>query len=204
MSRDDEQGSAVATAGHDEQALLATGLLSICKQLLGRVRVLEEALAAHPELAAQLTRQKRFQAAFEEDEFGRATAELRVETTGPARLDLDLTAVPTLDVRTLVPPGNAASWAAWAAGEPNAAERRAALDLLVRVAATGARATSYAPYLGADLPGTGTTVFRYAFAPVEAVAAVRASLEPKPAALALAGVALLLLLANAALLWRAS
>lgn len=77
MSRDDEQGSAVATAGHDEQALLATGLLSICKQLLGRVRVLEEALAAHPELAAQLTRQKRFQAAFEEDEFGRATAELR-------------------------------------------------------------------------------------------------------------------------------
>jgi hypothetical protein len=33
---------------------------------------------------------------------------------------------------------------------------------------------------------------------------VRAALEPQPAALAAAGVALLLLLANAALLWRSS
>ena len=135
---------------------------------------------------------------------GGASVQFAVTTAGPGTLALDLTAGPALDPRTLAPPGGAASWAQWAAGEPDLAARQAALDLLVRTAAAGARAASYAPYLGADLPGTGTTEFRYAFAPVEAVELVRASLEPKPAALALAGVALLLLLANAALLWRSS
>jgi hypothetical protein len=76
------------------------------------------------------------------------------------------------------------------ARRPPAEQRRAALATLVQVAATGARAASYAPYLGADLPGTGTTVFRYAFAPVEATAAVRAPLEPRPGPIALTGVAL--------------
>ena len=133
-----------------------------------------------------------------------ATAELRVVLPGPGRLDLDLTAIPALDPRTLDPPGGAASWAAWAARSPDAAARRAALDLLVTTAATAARATSYSPYLGADLPGTGTTTFRFSFAPPEQVAAGRAPLEPKPGALVAAGVALLLLLGNAALIWRQS
>lgn len=133
-----------------------------------------------------------------------ATAELRVEATGSARLDLDLTAVPTLDVRTLVPPGNAASWGAWAAGEPDVAERRAALDLLVQTAAIGARATSYSPYLGADLPGTGTTMFRYSFAAPAELEQVAQDLTPRWGAIALAAVALLLLAGNAALLWRRS
>jgi hypothetical protein len=135
---------------------------------------------------------------------GGASVEFTVTTTGEATLALDLTAVPALDPRALAPPGGAPTWAAWAAGGPDAAARKAALDLLVRTAATGARATSYAPYLGADLPGTGTTQFRYAFAPVEQVEVARAALEPKPAALAVAGLALLLLLGNAALLWRSS
>ena len=67
-----------------------------------------------------------------------------------------------------------------------------------------ARATSYSPYLGADLPGTGTTAYRFSFAEPERLAAARTPLSPKAGALAAAGVALLLLLAHAAPLWRAS
>jgi hypothetical protein len=133
-----------------------------------------------------------------------ATAELRVEVTASTRLDLDLTAVPALDPRLLQPPGGAASWAAWAAAGPPVEARRQALDLLVATAATGARATSYSPYLGADLPGSGTTVFRYAFAAPDAVEQAARRLEPRPRALALAGFAVLLLLGNGVLLWRRS
>jgi hypothetical protein len=136
-----------------------------------------------------------------------ATAELRVDVTGPARLEVDLTAVPALDPRVLVPPQAAASWAAWAAAGPDAEARRAALDLLVQTAATGARATSYSPYLGADLPGTGSTTFRYSFAePEQAEQAeqVTLALTPRPGALAVTAVALLLLAANGVLLWRRS
>lgn len=132
------------------------------------------------------------------------TVEFTVAAPGPGTLRLDLTVVPVLDARTLVPPGGAATWAAWAARGPDAAARRAALDLLVQVAATGARASSYSPYLGADLPGTGTTAFRYAFAPAEAVEAVRAPLEPQPRAIALAGLAALLVLGTGAGIWRLS
>ena len=133
-----------------------------------------------------------------------ASAELQVAVPGPGVLDVDLTAVPALDPRTLVPPGGAASWAGWAATGPPQPARRAALDLLVATAAAGARATSYSPYLGADLPGTGTTVFRYAFAAPEQAAAVARALEPRRGAIALALVALLLLAANGVLLWRRS
>lgn len=133
-----------------------------------------------------------------------AAAELRVELPAAGRLDLDLTAIPALDSRTLDPPDGAASWAAWAAAAPDAAARRAALDLLVATAATAARATSYSPYLGADLPGTGTTSFLFSFAAPEVAVAARAALEPRPGAITAALVALLLLLANGALIWRAS
>ena len=135
---------------------------------------------------------------------GGASVAFTVLADGPGRVQLDLSAVPALDPRALAPPGGAPDWGAWARSRPDRAARVAALDLLVRVAATGARATSYAPYLGADLPGSGTTVFRYGFAPVEAVAAVRAPLEPKPGAIVLAGVALALVVGNAAALWRQS
>lgn len=133
-----------------------------------------------------------------------ASAQLRVDVAAATSLDLDLTAVPALDPRTLEPPDDAASWADWAAAGPDAAARRAALDLLVQTAAVGARATSYSPYLGADLPGTGTTVFRYAFAAPEVVERARAALTPRPGAIVVAGLALLLLAGNGVLLWRRS
>ena len=133
-----------------------------------------------------------------------ATAELLVELAAPGRLVLDLTAVPALDPRTLEPPAGQPDWVSWAASGPDVAARTAALDLLVRTAATGARATSYSPYLGADLPGTGSTTYQYAFAPPEALPAVEEVLEARPGAIALAGVALLLLLGNGVLLWSRS
>lgn len=132
------------------------------------------------------------------------TAELLVDVTGPALLELSLRAVPALDPRTLRPPGGAASWAAWAATGPDQAARRSALDLLVATAASGARATSYSPYLGADLPGTGTTEFRYAFAAVEVAPAATAPLSPRPVPIALAGLALLLVGGGAVRLWQRS
>jgi len=131
-------------------------------------------------------------------------AVLRVELSGAARLELDLTVVPAFDPRTLDPPDGAASWAAWARSGPSQAARRAALDLLVATAATAARATSYSPYLGADLPGSGSTVFRYSLAAPPELEQRAVDLTPRPGALALTGVALLLLAGNGVLLWRRS
>jgi len=115
---------------------------------------------------------------------------------------LDLTAVAALDPRELAPPRGLASWRAWAAARPPLVERKEALDLLVQVAATGARAGSYSPYLGADLVGTGSTSFRFSLAPKEIVQAGAVELEPRWGAISLAGLALLLLLVNLALIWR--
>jgi hypothetical protein len=64
---------------------------------------------------------------------------------------------------------------------PDARRRRSALDLLVATAATGAAPRRTRPYLGADLPGTGSTRFRYAFAAPEQVEQVAAALEPRRA-----------------------
>jgi hypothetical protein len=125
-----------------------------------------------------------------------------VTADGPGALALDLTAVAAFDARALAPPRGFPSWRAWAAARPPQAERKAALDLLVEVAATGARASSYSPYLGAELTGSGSTTFRYAFAPAERPVAVKDALHPRWGAIALAGVALLLLLTNAGLIWR--
>ena len=131
---------------------------------------------------------------------GRVT--LVVDAGGPGYLDLRLDASPALDPRQLAPPAGATSWAAWAAARPDRAARQAALDLLVQVAATAARASSYSPYLGADLPGTGSTTFRYAFAPPAVAVAARSELHAKPRAIALASLALLLLVTNSAMIWR--
>ena len=133
---------------------------------------------------------------------GDSSVEFTVNVASAGRLVADLAVVPTLDERVLAPPRGFATWAAWARSRPPLAERRAALDLLVSTAATGARASSYSPYLGVDLPGSGTTAFRYSFAPADVAAATRKQLEPKPGPIALAGVAVLLLVVNSALLWR--
>jgi hypothetical protein len=120
---------------------------------------------------------------------------------GPGTVVLDLSAVAALDPRVLTPLGFR-SWKAWAAARPGLAARKAALDLLVQVAATGARATSYSPYLGADLAGTGSTSFRWSMASAQKAAAPEASLEPRWGAISLAGAAALLVLVNLALVWR--
>ena len=130
--------------------------------------------------------------------------ELALAVAGPGRLALDLQVIPVLDPRTLAPPGGATSWARWAASAPPQAERVAALHALVSAAAVGARAASYSPYLGADLPGSGTTTFHYGFGPEPRQVRTVALQAPRPVALALAGVALALLLGNAVLLWRRS
>jgi hypothetical protein len=135
---------------------------------------------------------------------GGSSVDLDATVGGKGTILLDLTVVPALDPRLLKPPRGLATWSAWARSSPPVAERRAALDLLVATAATGARASSYSPYLGADLPGSGTTVFRYSFAPADAAATVRTALRPKPGPIALAGIALLMLLVNAGLIWRRS
>ena len=121
---------------------------------------------------------------------------------GAGTLLLALRAEAVLDARTLAPPRGFATWERWAASHPPLVERKAALDLLVQVAATGARATSYSPYLGADLLGSGSTSFRYGFAPAEKAAVVRAALEPRWGAIGLASLAFLLVLGNAGLIWR--
>jgi hypothetical protein len=135
---------------------------------------------------------------------GGGAVEFALAVDGPGALTLDLTAAPALDPRTLVPPGNAASWRAWAAAGPPLAERRTALDLLVQVAATGARASAYSPYLGADLPGTGRTAFRYAVARRDVTAAGPRDLTPQPGAIAVSGLAALLVLAAGTGVWRQS
>jgi hypothetical protein len=135
---------------------------------------------------------------------GGQQAQLSVEVAGPAVLALGATAVPAFDPRPLTPPGGAASWRAWAAADPDQAARRAALDLLVATAAAGARASSFSPYLGADLPGTGSTVFRVSFATPEALPQVEQPLRARRGPIAVTAVALLLLLGHGALLWRRS
>ncbi|MCU1693316.1 MAG: hypothetical protein JWM64_2407, partial [Frankiales bacterium] len=87
---------------------------------------------------------------------------------------------------------------------PGAASRRAALDLLVATAASGARAAAYAPYLGADLPGTGSTVFRFGLAAAPPEVVVRPALPPRHGAQVLAGLAGLFVLAGATAVWRLS
>lgn len=135
---------------------------------------------------------------------GSASVSFTVRAGGPGTLALDLTAVGALNARELAPPDGFASWARWAAAGPPPAQRKAALDLLVAVAASGARQSSYSPYLGADLAGTGSTSFHYGFAPAPAASVVRRALEPRWGAISLAGLALLLVLVNGALIWRRS
>jgi len=76
-----------------EETLLAVGLLNVCKQLLGRVRMLEEVIANHPELGEKLEAQERFKAAFEEDEYNRLQSELK-ELVTALEGDLDRIEVP--------------------------------------------------------------------------------------------------------------
>ena len=127
---------------------------------------------------------------------------LTVAVDGPGQLALHLNVVPALDARLLAPPEQAPTWARWAASGPAQPARAHALQQLVAAAAVGARAASFSPYLGADLPGTGSTSFRYQLTASPIADAVASRQTVRPLGIGLAGVALSLLLANAALLWR--
>lgn len=132
------------------------------------------------------------------------SVEFTAEVEGAGTLILALNVVPRLDPRILAPPRALPTWAAWARSKPPLAERQAALDLLIATAATGARASSYSPYLGADLPGTGSTVFRYSFRPPEKAASTRRVLHPRLGPIAVVAGGVLLLMAVGALMWRRS
>ena len=122
----------------------------------------------------------------------------------PGKVALELTATPALDPGGLRPPRGLASWSAWAASDPPAAERRAALDALVQAAATGSRASAYSPYLGSQLETRGRTVFRYVLATSRPAPAEPARLTPRPGAIGLAILAALALLGSGVALWRRS
>jgi len=134
----------------------------------------------------------------------RDSARFRLAVREPGKVALELTATPALDPGALLPPRRRASWSAWAAAGPPAAERRAALDLLVQAAATGSRASAFSPYLGSQLEPQGRTAFRYALATTRPVAAAPARLTPRPAPIVLAVLGALALLGSAVLLWRRS
>lgn len=135
---------------------------------------------------------------------GSTSVTFTAEVAEAATMSLEVTAVNALNPAELAPPHQLGSWSAWARSSPPLAERKAALDLLVEVAASGARDASYSPYLGADLLGTGATTFTFAFAPAAAMPVVVAALQPHWGALALVALALLLLLSGGVVVWRRS
>jgi hypothetical protein len=130
---------------------------------------------------------------------GEAAFTLRAPAAG--RLVLDLTAVPTLDPRTLRPP-RGRTWAEWLRRKPTPNETRDALTALVEGAAAAARDDEYAPYLGHHGPGTVRTTFHFGVAPADVVRSAPQPLRPKGFPMALAGVALLAVLANTTAIWR--
>ena len=133
-----------------------------------------------------------------------ATVTFDIHAAGAGSVVLQLEAVAAFNARELAPPRFFPTWRQWAASHPPQAERKAALDLLVAVAATGARASSYSPYLGADLEGSGSTAFVLSFAPPTAARAVREPLHPRWGPLSLAGVGALLVGGAGYAVWRRS
>jgi hypothetical protein len=138
------------------------------------------------------------------DSLLRGSARFSVAVRQPGKVALDLTAVPALDPAALAPPRGLPSWSAWARSDPPLAERRAALDLLVRAAVIGSRASAYSPYLGSQWENRGSTTFRYQLATTATAGAARARVTPRPVPISLAVVGALLLLGGGALLWRRS
>ncbi|HVF05740.1 MAG TPA: hypothetical protein VNA20_12940 [Frankiaceae bacterium] len=129
-------------------------------------------------------------------------AEFTVNATATGTLQLELTAFPTLDPRTLQPP-QGATWAEWAGRRPPTAQVAAATTQLVDAAAQAARADDYAPYLGHHGPGSVRTTFHFRMAPPDVVrAAAPRPLSPRPFGIALASLALAGVLTNATVIWR--
>lgn len=123
-----------------------------------------------------------------------------LRATEASTLAIDLRAFPTVDPRTVTPP-NAPTWAAWAARGPSARAAREATETLVMGAAQAARAHEYAPYLGLHGRGTVVTSFHVSMAPADVVLGAAKPLRPRALPIALAGVALLGVVANGAAIW---
>jgi hypothetical protein len=124
-----------------------------------------------------------------------------IAASGPSTLAIDLTAYPTVDPRTVVPP-RGKTWAEWAANDPTPPEERDALRQLVEAATEAARADDYAPYLGHHGPGSVRTTFHVTVAPPGVVRVAPPPMRPKAFPIALAGVAFLAVLANTTAIWR--
>jgi hypothetical protein len=130
------------------------------------------------------------------------TTSIGVRVASGDRVGLDLTVQPWLDPRTLEPPAPATTWRAWADAAPGPGAVRSATTAAVTAAATAARAAEYSPYLQADTPGRAVSAFRYSVAVETTARRADDHLDPDPAAIAAAVVALLAIVGNAALLRR--
>ncbi len=130
------------------------------------------------------------------------TVSFRVDAPQPGRLVLDLMVQPWIDARPLAPPPPSRSWAAWAAANPGRPAQESATRTLLADAANAARAAEYTPYLDADLKGSSVTTYRYVVAAPSLPREAGAALQPRPAAIAAAAVAALLIAVDLGLLWR--
>lgn len=118
------------------------------------------------------------------------TVTFEATVIGPGRLELDLTALPGLDARTLKPPSGR-TWAEWARTSPPATQRAAAVSTLMSSAAQAAIATDFAPYLSANLKGVVTSGFHLRVSQrASASPAVRA-LSPRPIPIAIVTIGVL-------------
>jgi hypothetical protein len=126
----------------------------------------------------------------------------RVEVPAAGHLALDLSVQPWLDPRPLAPPAPHRSWPAWAAARPSAVAQRDATSTLLAETANAARAAEYTPYLDAALPGSSATTYRYVLTTSLPAPTAGTGLRPRPAAIAAATVAALLIMVDLGLLWR--
>ena len=90
------------------------------------------------------------------------------------------------------------------ASSATSAARRAAGNDAATPTNWSCRASSYSPYLGADLEGTGSTSFEVSFAAPERAAARARELTPRWGPISAALAVLLLLLSGGVVLWRRS
>jgi hypothetical protein len=129
-------------------------------------------------------------------------ATFTLDVIGAGTVTLDLTAHPTLDRRTLRPPGGAASWRAWARRPHAPRELAAASSTLILSAARSAHLRDVSPYLVTDLNGDVRTSFHLHLSGGPAARVAAAPLHVRPGAIVLVLVASALVIGDAVLLRR--
>ena len=131
------------------------------------------------------------------------TVDFTLTMPSAGHVAVDVTAIPTLDERTLQPP-TGASWAAWARSHPDTTAAGAATTQLVTGAATAARCAELSPYVGSDTKGPATTSFRFVISQSAAAVHTSPPLHPHPVALGIVAVVGLFVVSGAAALWHRS